>query len=158
MTDQNGNGAGPDHPPALDLPPDDWAHAFFAAYISDIGLGTISKSCAHAGVHPNAVKKRLADDALFRALKQQADEALLEALEFVAFKRAKNGTQRPVFQHGEIVGHVNEVDNRLLQWLLERLAPEKYHIATRIEHVNPDTPGAFTFRLGDRAPELEAGE
>ena len=88
----------------------------------------------------------------------QADTALTEAVEQVMMERILHGTERPIFQHGEIVAHVREVDNRLLQWWLERRAPERYHIATRVEHVSPDTPGAFVFRLGDRPLEIESGE
>jgi hypothetical protein len=144
----------------LDLPTDDWAHPFFHAYLGPLALGTLSKAAAHAGVHPNAVKRRLADDTLFRELKQQADTALIEALEMVAYDRAYNGVLKPIIQHGEVITHVREIDNRLLQWLLERLAPEKYHLPTRIEHVAPDSPGAFSFQLGDkpRILELDAGE
>ena len=159
----------PEPQPELDLPEDDWAHAFFAAYTgtvrvndgSDYGSLAIcnrSKSAKHAGVHPKTIAYRRDHDPAFADLLQQADEALTEAVEQVAVERILNGTERPVFQHGEIVGHIRVVDNRLLQWWLERRATEKYHIATRVEHVNPDTPGAFVFRLGDKPLELEAGE
>lgn len=155
----NGNGSAPEDEPALslELAADDWAHVFFATYLGT-GPGNLTKSAKAAGVHPKAIKRRIETDLLFADLKEQADLALLHALEEEAFRRARDGTERPIFQHGEVVGHVREVDNRLLQWLLERLAPEKYHLATLVEHVSPDTPGAFTFRLGDKPLELEAGD
>ncbi len=154
------NGNGPLEPlaqPALDLPPDDWAHRFFEAYTS-FAVCNLSKSAKHAGIHPRTVTWRIEHDEVFRDLKEQADQALTEAVEQVAIERILEGTERPIFNHGLVVGHVREVDNRLLQWWLERRLPERYHIATRIEHVNPDTPGAFTFRLGDKPLEIEAGE
>ncbi len=142
----------------LDLPPDDWAHAFFDAYTGPIGLCNRSASARHAGVHPSTVKSRIERDETFADLVSQAESALTEAVEQVAIERILHGTERPIFQHGEIVGHVREVDNRLLQWWLERRVPERYHIATRVEHVNPDTPGAFVFRLGDKPLEIEAAD
>ena len=144
--------------PPLNLPADDWAHRFFEAYTGPIGLCNRSASARHAGVHPGAVKTRIERDPDFADLVAQADTALTEAVEQVMMERILHGTERPIFQHGEIVAHVREVDNRLLQWWLERRAPERYHIATRVEHVSPDTPGAFVFRLGDRPLEIESGE
>lgn len=140
------------------LADDDWAHKFFHAYLSSHGRGTISRSAKYAGVHVEAVRRRRANDAIFAALFHQADEILLEALEAESYRRAKDGTLRPIFQAGQRVGFVRDVDNRHLEWLLERLAPEKYHLPTKIELTNPagGKDRAFTFTMGDR--ELEQAE
>lgn len=147
----------PDERDLVPLNPDDWAIPFLAAYTGDHAMN-LSASAQAAGVHPRAIKKRIELDPTFADLYQQAEDALTHAAEHVAYNRAIHGTQRPIFQHGEIVGHVTDIDNRLLQWWLERRKPDTYHIATRIEHVNPDTPGAFTFRLGDKPLELAASD
>ncbi len=157
--------------PTTDLVPlahDDWAHRFFEAYLGHTDdphtVGTITRSARHAGVHPNTVKRRLNDDLLFATLIDQANQELLEALEAEAYRRAKDGTTRPIYQAGEKVGEVQDIDNRHLEWLLERLNPEKWHLPTRIELTNPagtQDGTAFTFHMGEHtlnaqeAPALE---
>ena len=44
----------------------------------------------------------------------------------LADKHAIEGTDRPVFQQGALVGYVREWDHRLLQWLIEADEPSKY--------------------------------
>lgn len=131
------------------LPPDDWAHTFFTAYLGPIGIGTLTKSARHAGVSRTTVAQRLKTDGRFNALMTLANQELLEALEAEAYKRAKDGLERPVYQRGQVVGAIQDVDNKHLQWLLERLAPEKYHLPTRIELTRPDHESDFTFHMGE---------
>jgi hypothetical protein len=149
----------PDISPAgkLDFPDDDWAHRFFEAYTGPIGLCNRAASARHAGIHVRSVVRRIEADEVFADLVAQAEAALTEAVEQVMMERILHGTERPVFQHGAIVGYVREVDNSLLRFWLERRVPEKYHIATRVEHVNPDTPGAWRFELGDKPSTIELG-
>lgn len=72
----------------------------------------------------------------FRALErrdaefaEQVAEAEAEAtgkLEKTAFSRAVEGVRKPVFQNGQLVGHVREHSDNLLLRLLEARDPEKY--------------------------------
>lgn len=143
------------------LEPDDWAHAYFASYIGPDGLGNIARACRQAGITKHVRDNRLTNDTGFREAHNDADNELRSAFEYVLTDRVLNGTPRPVFQRGILVGHVREVDNRLLQWTLERLMPEKYHLATKFELSGADAPGAFKFAMGEvvtgEAVELPPG-
>lgn len=136
----------------------DWAHAFFSAYLGVVGRATLSRSLKHAGVGRDAYKTRMRDDIVFAALQEQANTIWLDAVEYELHVRVTDGTRKPVHQRGAIVGYVREVDNRLLQWYLERLAPEKYHLATRFEMSGADAPEAFKFAMGEKPLEVESGE
>lgn len=133
---------------------DDWAPRFLEAYASKTAYGNISKAAKQCGIHLRTVQARLTNDTDFRAMIVDADLQLDEALEYVAYDHATNGTTRPLIQHGEIITTVQEFDHKLLQFLLERRMPAKYHLPTRIEHTNPNTPGAFTFQMGETPLEL----
>lgn len=147
----------PTHDLDLDvLPEDDWARTWLPAYIEHIG--SINKASTAAHIAHKTARARLQEDPVFRTLKTQCDNALLEALETEAYLRARDGTERPIYQQGRLVGKVREIDNRHLEWLLERLAPEKYHLGTRIELANPGQTAAFTFRMGEEPLELNEAE
>lgn len=154
-------GASWTHPALEAFEPDDWAHAFFHHYVGRTGLGVLTRSARLAGVSAGAIKERAQDDTLFRAALEAAHTELCEAFEYVLTDRNLNGTLKPVHQRGVLIGFVREIDNRLLQWTLERLMPEKYHLATRFELTAKDTPDAFTFAMGEVGDmdvlELEPG-
>lgn len=140
--------------------PDDWAHAFFTAYTGPIGYGTLNASFRHAGITRQNYRTRLENDTVFALLKTEADNELRDAVRHELMNRALNGTQRPIFQRGHLVGHVREVDNRLLMWLAERLIPEEYHLATKFELTGDNAPGAFKFAMGEVIEQnaLEEGD
>lgn len=126
--------------------PDDWAARFLAAYPQNFGV--IGKSCIAAGIGRKVFYNRLEREPAFRAIFEQAVKEFDELLEYVAWDRAVNGTERPVYQGGHEVGRVREVDNRHLQWMLERRNPEKFHIPLRVEFAKPDEAD-FVFRMGE---------
>jgi hypothetical protein len=59
-----------------------------------------------------------------QTLGEQHRVAIREA---TAHDRAINGHDKPIYQGGQLVGHVNEVDNRLLEFLLKSDNPKKYN-------------------------------
>ncbi len=139
----------------LALPDTDWAWAFFTHFTSPDQNGkylfNITHSAKAAGVTRQSVLNRRKIDPAFNILWQQAEEHLLELLEGELARRTVIGHEKPVYQQGRQVGTIVEVDNRLLTWALERLAPDKYHLPTRIELTqagNSDGQG-FTFRMGE---------
>lgn len=132
------------------LPPGDWAHAYFTAFLGDQGRGVISRSLAAAGTDKRTYNNRLKDDTPFAALVEQAAELWRDALEAELHDRLLHGTLRPMLQKGIIVTYVREVDNRLLTWFLERAMPEKYHLPTKNEQAKDDGPDRFKFNMGDR--------
>ena len=49
-----------------------------------------------------------------------------EVLEREAWRRARDGTPEPVFQHGKEVGVIQRYSDQLLMFLLRARAPERY--------------------------------
>lgn len=64
----------------------------------------------------------------------EAEEAALARVEAEIMRRAMTPTRRPVFSKGELVGHTEEYDNRLLVTLARRLNPEAWSERSRVEH------------------------
>lgn len=71
---------------------------------------------------------------------EQWDVALregVEALESEAWRRAAEGTDKPVYQCGELVGTIREYSDTLAIFLLKAHAPEKYR-ETKPESFTPE--------------------
>jgi len=67
--------------------------------------------------------------------RQSWDEALLEAAgnaEHELYRRAQEGTDKPVFQRGQLVGHVREYSDRLLAQRVRALDP-RYRETTKVD-------------------------
>lgn len=62
-------------------------------------------------------------------------EYTTENLEDSLYERAVEGTRRPVYQGGQLVGHVREFDTTAGIFLLKGRRPEVYR--ERIEHIGP---------------------
>lgn len=148
------------HPALEQLPPDDWAHRYFAAYMSPIGLAVQTRAYIHAGVSRDVFRDRKRNDGIFNVIHEAADDAIREAFEYVLHDRIMNGTIRPIYQKGRLVGFAREVDNSLLKWALERLMPDKYHLPARVELSGVHHPGDFKFAIGPPVVqgELAAGD
>lgn len=132
------------------LDPDDWAIAFLNAFTGKDAYGVLSRAARAAGVHVNTVTRRREDDLTFRTLLEQAEDEIRDLVRHEVFRRALEPSQRPIFQRGEMVGTIEEYDNRHLEWLAERFLPEEFHLATKIELTAPNKgDGAFTFRMGE---------
>ncbi len=142
------------------LPDDDWAWTFLETYLNPQNNrpGVISQCLRAAKISRDVYQNRLKDDLQFALLVNEAREQLIDALEGEAYRRAFNPDPRPIYQRGELVGHAPDVDNRHLEWYLERARPDKWHIPSVVEFVSGDAPGAFKFQMGETPLELEAGE
>lgn len=77
----------------------------------------------------------LARDPDYAEAFKAAQEAALDILEREARRRAVEGTLKPVYQGGELVGKVREYSDTLLIFLLKGAAPQKYR--ERFEHSGP---------------------
>ena len=129
------------------LPADDPRKRWLDSYTSLDGLGNLTKAAAAYGISRKGVQGILDQDPLFRAIKAAADDEIRDAVRSEVLRRAIEGHERPIYQRGEIVGHVTEYDTRHLEWLAERLLPDEYHLATRVELVSGNTDGAVVFQL-----------
>jgi hypothetical protein len=138
------------------LAEDDWAWAFFKSY-TETHLGNITQAHRAAKVSYDVYYVRRQKDLTFRALCDEAERAILDAVLQVTLEEAINGVERPIFQRGEIVGHARETDNRLRQWLLERLDPARFHLPSVVELSSGGTDGTvISFQLGEAPLEIEA--
>jgi hypothetical protein len=68
----------------------------------------------------------------------EAEEAGTDALEDEAVRRARDGTEKPVFQNGREVGRVREYSDTLLIFLLKGRRPGKFRDRQSIEHTGKD--------------------
>ena len=60
-------------------------------------------------------------------------------LEDEAVRRGVEGTERPVFHKGEVVGHVREYSDTMLMFVMKAVMPEKYRDAPKDEASTRDT-------------------
>ena len=94
--------------------------------------GNVSRACKAEGIgRRTAYEWRASDEAFARAW-DEAVEAGLDELEQEAYRRAFKGTKKPVYQKGELVGHIQEYSDTLTIFLLKGGRPEKFR--ERVEH------------------------
>ena len=139
-------------------PMEEWEKPFLEAYANNYGV--IGLAAKEVGVSYKAVARRRRDSQRFDAMMRHAESIVHDTLEYEAVRRALEPNERPIFQRGALVGTVKEWDTRHLEWMLERLMPEKYHIQSRIEIGTNQNEVKFKLALGDSepTPELEQGD
>lgn len=96
-------------------------------FIRAIALaGTLTAACKAARVSPHTVYewREMDDDFVFA--EREARDAFADALEQEAVRRAWHGVNKPVYQGGELVGHIREYSDTLLMFSLKAIRPEKY--------------------------------
>lgn len=76
---------------------------------------------------------RTADATLAAAWDAALDEGT-EALEQEAKRRAVDGTDKPVYQQGMVVGHIREYSDTLLIFLLKARKPLTYRERVDVQH------------------------
>ncbi len=132
--------------------PDDYARAVIEAYPLEYGI--VSKALKRAGVKKERFYLRLKQDRIFAALWEETQEHFKDTLRQEAIRRAIEPNIRPVYQGGIEVGTIAEWDNRHLEWVLERVLPEEFHLPTRVE-LTAGKDSDFVFRMGEAEPALE---
>ena len=78
-----------------------------------------------------------------------------DTLEDEAVRRAKDGVEKPVYQGGKLVGHVQEYSDTLLIFLLKGARPEKYRDRVQQELSGP---GGQTIQLITSVPRPQRSE
>lgn len=94
---------------------------------------SVAKAALAGGVSRATVYRWREADEAFAQLWDDAYEAGTDALEDEARRRAVEGTQKPVFYKGEVVGHVREYSDTLLAMQLNARRPEKYRTNHKVE-------------------------
>jgi len=86
----------------------------------------ITKACELSGLPRTSAYEWKADDPEFAADWQKSLDIAADLLEEEAVRRAKEGTLKPVYQGGELVGHIQEYSDTLMIFLLKGAKPKKY--------------------------------
>lgn len=87
---------------------------------------SVTASAGKIGVSRQAVYALKQADVEFAGEWEDAYESGTDVYEDEAKRRAIEGTERPVFYQGEIVGHIREYSDTLLIVALKARRPEKY--------------------------------
>lgn len=96
---------------------------FLEAYAK---LGNVAEACRELGLPRRTIYFWQGRDRAFKKAYDDAQEEAVEALEFEARKRAKDGWLEPVFFGGKPIGGVRKYSDLLLIFLLKAARPEKY--------------------------------
>lgn len=112
-----------------------WIPAFIAALSIEPNV-TVAAESAH--ISPVYVYQVHAKDEAFRKQWDAALEAGADRMESEAYRRAVNGTLRPVYQGGARVGFVREYSDTLMCLLLKAHKPKKYRENSSVEMTGPD--------------------
>ena len=108
--------------------------------------------------YPPAWQKRAANDPEYAKELASAQRVIAELVRYEAFRLIFDPPRRPVFQRGKQVGwEEKRADPKHVQWMLERIDPESFHLATKFELSGHSAPNAFKFQMGE-VHELEAGD
>lgn len=106
------------------------------AFLEDFAqTGNVSESCINVGIERRATVYDWQEmDDEFAAGWRESEIKATEVLETEARTRAVIGTQKPIYQGGQLVGFVTEKSDTLLIFLLKARAPEKYRERHEVKH------------------------
>jgi hypothetical protein len=97
--------------------------AFLAAYAE---LGTLTHAAGAVGIDRSSHYKWMDTDPEYPALFAAAAAKGKEAMVREARRRAIEGTDKPVYQGGKLVGTIREYSDTLLIFLMKGAMPETY--------------------------------
>jgi len=128
-----------------------WVKRFLAQFAA---IGNVSLSAQLVGIHRSTPYAEAKDNPTFAAAWEEARETSADVLESEARRRAVEGVERPVFQNGKLVGHVQEYSDTLLIFLLKGERPAKYRETGRVINFNV-TPDQLRDMTDDELAQLE---
>jgi hypothetical protein len=88
--------------------------------------GTVTGGCTAAQVSLHTVYAWREQDPSFVVREFEAKESFADMIEREMVRRGIHGTAKPVYQGGELVGHVQEYSDALLQRLASAARPAKF--------------------------------
>jgi hypothetical protein len=95
--------------------------------------GNISRTCRAIGLNRSTVYEWQETDDQFVHDFRQAEIEATETMEAEAYRRAVEGTAKPVFHQGAQCGTVQEYSDTLLIFMLKARNPAKYREKTESE-------------------------
>lgn len=97
--------------------------AFLAAFSE---VGTVTHAARQVAIDRATHYRWLEADADYRLAFADAEDVAIEGMEREARRRAVEGTEKPVYQGGELVGTIREYSDTLLIFLMKAARPSKY--------------------------------
>jgi hypothetical protein len=96
--------------------------------------GTVVLACKVAGVGRTTAYEWRQKDESFALAWADIEEATTEAMEREAYRRAVEGTVKPMVSAGKLVTEVKEYSDTLLIFMLKSRRPERYRDNVKVEH------------------------
>lgn len=116
--------------------------------------GRIDVACQAAGISRQTHYNWLKNDPEYAAAFEEARLQAVRELEAEAWRRAREGVSKPIYQMGKLVGSVQEYSDSLMTWLLRGHCPERYNEKHQIVHSGDvDVNHIVKFVDGDGKPE-----
>jgi hypothetical protein len=123
--------------------------------------GNVSEACAAAQIGRQSAYDWRNDDADFAAAWDEALDEAADTMEREAWRRAVEGTEKPVFGSlgrgegtGE-VGRIREYSDTLLIFMLKAARPEKFRERTETRHTGLTPQQAADLSTEDLEAELK---
>jgi hypothetical protein len=127
----------------------------FIEVLADTGLVNVAAKAVGMSRETAYALRRAEHGAAFARAWDKAREHAAGLIEDIAFERAIEGTEREVLDHyGHVVATRLVHDNRLLQYLLSHLKPERYG-TPRTPAAAPQAPAEPVPALADRLRDME---
>lgn len=121
--------------------------AFLAALCDGL---SVTAACAQAGIGRRSAYDWRDGDPDFKGAWDAAVEEGTDRLEDEGYRRARDGTNKPVYQGGKRVGEVREYSDTLMIFFLKGRRPEKFK-----ERVSNEHSGSLTIRQEDALAALK---
>lgn len=115
---------------------------------------SVTMACKSVGIARSTVYAHRKANADFAAEWEDAVEAGIDLLEDEALRRAKDGTERPVYHQGVQVGTIREYSDRLLELLLRARRPEKYRERHEVRHAGHEGGPLIPKEVGEAVDAL----
>jgi hypothetical protein len=119
----------------------------------------VSEAARSIGVSRTAAYERRSD-AAFAMAWDEAEQEAADRLEREAWRRAAEGTKKPIVYKGKVTGHYLEYSDRMLELLLKAHRPDKFRerVSTEVSGPKGDPIKSEVTHTLDRASaELIAG-
>lgn len=110
----------------------DRARETFLAVLAD--TCNVSEAARKAGIGRSSAYEWREDDPTFAAAWDQAEQEAADKLEREAWRRAVEGTDKPVTFQGAITATYKEYSDRMLELLLKAHRPDKFKERVANEH------------------------
>lgn len=124
--------------------------AFLAALAE---TGTVLGAHRASGVDRQSHYNWLEEDPEYALAATEAMEQACQSMEQEAIRRARDGTDEPVFHKGEVCGKIRKYSDNLLMFLLKGQRPNKYRESPPVNLQVNNTNQTIKVRFVNMLPE-----